>query len=373
MLDSISNESAVDRLKKQLLEILELIRTGKADLTKGKIPFSVLVSNFAVNQSTLSDEQLDTIISVAEICLNSDFIEIETILGRASQTGEETNNESLSDARAKAVKRELSHLGIYPPPSVEALGSTQALHDMAGLEIGENRSAEIRLWFDLEKAFYSSSHNMPVNQSTDVDMSLFTDAWDTGFENMSDQDVLLAYNEIRYKNLSAFEHSNLHDFLVYTIVNLALEKIKREFPNFDLQETISHAWSNAVQVPLREDNLKDDHNITIYRDAERVLEVANGTAKSTPGGVSMYLVQVGYDGFKSAAWAIYDKTGDDKALRKISATENYASRPGSMSWGGLGARYAAAMNFQNADKPEPLDLPEGALEFAKEEIGKLQP
>lgn len=149
----INTASAVDMLRKQLLMLLQTVRGGAVDFTRAKVPFSVLLPDFEVNRVSLTNEHLTEIEGLAEILLSHPALEIEMLVGRASQTGDESNNISLSKARAQAVADELERLSIYPPAPTIGLGSSEPIQNVPNVESEFNRSVEISLWYDLSYHF----------------------------------------------------------------------------------------------------------------------------------------------------------------------------------------------------------------------------
>lgn len=149
----INAASAVDILREQLLHLLELARGGSIDITRAQLPLSVLIPDFGVNLDTLTDKHRQELAGLAETLLLQPSLEIDLLTGRASQTGSESNNLSLSKARARAVAEELGRLAIHPAPPHRGLGSSDPLQDIPGVESELNRSVEISLWLDLSYQF----------------------------------------------------------------------------------------------------------------------------------------------------------------------------------------------------------------------------
>ncbi len=163
---------AIDLLREQLLKLLELARGGRADLSQTKIPFSVFLPDFGVNQASLTDDHLSALEELSEILLANPALEIDIIVGRASQTGNESNNLSLSEARAQTVLDRLVNLAIYPPAPIIGLGSSEPIVDLPSQEIELNRSVDIRMWYDL-------SYHAPI--ATDIKHPAgFWRAWSSG-------------------------------------------------------------------------------------------------------------------------------------------------------------------------------------------------
>lgn len=356
---------AVELLKEQLLLFLELVRGGQADLARSKIPFSVLVTGFGVNQSALTDDQLDTLAELAETLLSDRALEIDILVGRASQTGTETNNLSLSEARGRAVLDELTALSVHPPPPVVGLGSSQPIVEMPGEESDLNRSVEIRLWYDLGYHFGEVDGSDPGDTHA-VDVETYERAWEKDFRNLTDQELEQTWETIRDSNLNDHENGRFHDYFVGTIVNVALERARRANPGDTLREKISRAWGN-IQLQLREDATKDDRTNTIYRDAERIVEVAQATLGGTASGANMFLGQLLlYDPGKAIAWGIYDTTSNDWLLRKGATTDDYPSRAGGLEWTLLGFNYA--MMYRELSDPPTVPLPTGTRELVQQEL-----
>lgn len=149
----VNETAAIDLLREELLRLLELVRGGSMDPTRAKVPFSVLLPDFGVNQAALSTKHLDDLEDLALLLLAHPPLEIDLVVGRASQTGNEANNLSLSEARARAVAEELDRLAVDPTPPFVGLGSSEPFQDIPGVESELNRSVEITLWYDLSHHF----------------------------------------------------------------------------------------------------------------------------------------------------------------------------------------------------------------------------
>lgn len=150
----------IDLLREELQALLAMLRGGAVDWRRAKAPFSVLLPDFVQNQPGLTPAHERWIEDLAIILLEHPPLEIDLVVGRASQTGSESNNETLSAARASAVADELTRLGVYPPPPTVGVGSSQPIQNLPGVESELNRSVEIRMWYDL-------SHHAPnVDEST---------------------------------------------------------------------------------------------------------------------------------------------------------------------------------------------------------------
>lgn len=149
----INQAPAIDLLREELMKLLQLARGGGLDFTRAKIPFSVLLPDFGVNQAALTEEHLQAIEDLAELLLVHRPLEIDMVMGRASQTGNENNNVSLSEARAQVVLGELAQLHVHPPPPAVGLGSAEPIQDIPQVESELNRSVEITMWYDLSYHF----------------------------------------------------------------------------------------------------------------------------------------------------------------------------------------------------------------------------
>ncbi len=149
----INAKDAVDLLREELAKLLELVRGGAVDYTRAKMPFRVLLPDFGVNRAALTDDHLQAIAELAEMVLTNPALELDLIIGRASQTGNESNNISLSEARAQAVLDELSRLQIAPAPPIVGIGSSDPIQIVPNVESELNRSVEISLWYDLSYHF----------------------------------------------------------------------------------------------------------------------------------------------------------------------------------------------------------------------------
>jgi outer membrane protein OmpA-like peptidoglycan-associated protein len=120
----------------------------------------VLFSNFVVNDSKLTDEHKTGLDQFVDACKNNVAYRIELIEGRASQTGDESNNETLSLERSNAVAQYLIENGIVAENigAITGYGSSRPLRDREGIELEINRSVMISwtIWIDLpEKVKFS--------------------------------------------------------------------------------------------------------------------------------------------------------------------------------------------------------------------------
>jgi hypothetical protein len=311
----------------------------------------------------MTEDHFNTLAELAETLLADPALEIEAVIGRASQTGNESNNQSLSEARARAVLDELETLAIQPLPPFGGVGSSQPIADLPGQESELNRSVEIRMWYDL--AFHFSGVDGPDPASAhSIQIEPYEDAWERGFRNLTDQELDGVWNQIRQDDLSDFENSKFHAYFVGTIVNVAFERGRRA--GGTLREKIYKAWFD-VQLQLREDSNKADRTSTIYRDAERVAEVAHATLGGTAGGTSMVLAQlIIYDPGKLVAWGIYDTTGNDWLLKKAATTDDYPTRAGGLEWTLVGFNYA--MLNRDLTDPPMLPLQTGSRELVRQEL-----
>lgn len=87
----VNETSAIDLLREELLRLLALVRGGTLDPTWAKVPFSVLLADFGVNQAGLSTKHLDDLEDLALLLLAHPPLEIDMVIGRASQTGNDPN------------------------------------------------------------------------------------------------------------------------------------------------------------------------------------------------------------------------------------------------------------------------------------------
>lgn len=149
----VNETSAIDLLRDELLRLLELVRGGAPDPTRTKVPFSVVLTDFRVNRATMTSKHVDDLEDLAQMLLAHPPLEIDMVVGRASQTGSEANNVILSEARARAVAMELDRLHVHPSPPYVGLGSSQPLQNTPGVESELNRSVEVALWYDLSYHF----------------------------------------------------------------------------------------------------------------------------------------------------------------------------------------------------------------------------
>jgi hypothetical protein len=355
----------IDLLREELLAMLAMLHGGDADLTRTRIPFSLFLPDFGVNQAALSGEHLNTIAELAETQLLDPALEIDFIIGRASQTGDETNNQSLSEARAWAVRDALDSLAIMPLPSFVGIGSSQPIADLPGHESALNRSVEIRMWYDLAYHFLSVGGPSPGSAHS-VEIGTYERAWERGFRNLTDQELEETWTQIRQDNLNDFEQSRFHGYFVGTITNVAIERGRRARSSGTLREKIGKAWFDVMNE-LREGVNKADRTSTIYRDAERIVEVAHATLGGTAGGSSMVLGQfLMYDPTKLVAWGIYDRAGDDWLLRKLSTTDDYPTRAGGLEWTLVGFNYGIL--YRELSDPPMLPLQTGSRELVQQEL-----
>ncbi len=151
----LNTENPIELLLTQLQALLHTLKGGGIDHRTVKMPVSLLVSDFGINQSVVSQEQQQTIDHLVVQVLNDPALEIDSLVGRASQTGNESNNTALSEARASAVLDVLDQT-IYPPPPVIGLGSTDPIQVLPNAESEFNRSVEIKMWYDLSYFFHNT-------------------------------------------------------------------------------------------------------------------------------------------------------------------------------------------------------------------------
>lgn len=362
----LNARDAVALLRDQLQLLLDLLKGGEMDLRSARVPCSVLLGGFEVGQSHLSDEMLDALIELSGVLRETPAIELDLLLGRASQTGGDATNDQLSADRAEAVFDALVSLDVSPLPRVYALGSEDPLEDLPGHESAVNRSVELRLWYDLSHHFAAPAERDLPGDAHDADVTPYEQAWEQGFRNLSDAGLEALWQQMRDDNLEDYEDSVFHDYFVTTIVNTALERSRRMHAGATLQQKVAQAW-NRVQLDLREGTGKADRMLAIYRDAERLLELANSSLQSGVDGARMFLGQVIlYDPVKYVAWGLYDYTGSDWALQGMSTTEDYPSRAGGLDWTLSGFFFA----LQNRDKEDlpPYPLPDGMRERVQAEL-----
>lgn len=106
---------------------------------------SYIIYNFDVNQAALKPEHETQLDQLVEFLDDHSDAQIISIIGRASQTGPELNNEQLSFNRAETVRAYLAAKGVSSNrmgPSV-ASGSQLPIFDAAGSEEAINRSVQI--------------------------------------------------------------------------------------------------------------------------------------------------------------------------------------------------------------------------------------
>jgi hypothetical protein len=325
-----------------------------------------------VGSAVLNSNHMDALAELATQVLTHPAIELDMITGRASQTGGETNNIALSEARAIAAQDVLVGFGVYPPPSVVALGSSEPIQDIPGLEIEVNRSVEIHMWFDFARYYSSIRDGSDPTGAGAIDLTVLQDAWNRGFANLTDAELDRAWDEIRLNSLTEFNETRFHDYFVITIINLSLELGRRAGGTLAEKVETAHV---RVQGQLREAVGRPDRTLIIYRDAERFTEIAGATLRSGLAGASQALVQLGYDPLKKGAWALFNKTGSTWALEKLATTtdadgvvtpEDFPSKPGGVTWNVKGVEYAR-VNRSKSDPPS-LALPDGVFELVESEL-----
>lgn len=151
----LSNREALRELASLLQELL-MSFMSRGNLSEIKLPFSFLLSGFEVNSSILTNEQLSILDDLSVIILASQantsentvlsaVFEIDELIGRSSQTGNERNNINLSRSRAESVRQWLDNNGFYSLPSIVAKGSSDPIVDANYNELAINRSVEIKL------------------------------------------------------------------------------------------------------------------------------------------------------------------------------------------------------------------------------------
>ncbi len=105
---------------------------------------NLLLAGFAVDNYTLESQHeaaLDHLIRLRNFDIQISILQIE---GRASQTGTEPNNLTLSEYRANQVAQHLLTGGFPPIWNLEYYGSNKPIEEAAGLEIDVNRSVTIK-------------------------------------------------------------------------------------------------------------------------------------------------------------------------------------------------------------------------------------
>jgi len=117
----------------------------KIGLIENPVRGRILFSNFGINQSQLAEDQKSGLDQLIMSCLSNLEYEIELIEGRASQTGNESNNIRLSIERANTVKQYLIENGIEDSKigDIIGYGSTNPLDDQREVEVAINRSVMI--------------------------------------------------------------------------------------------------------------------------------------------------------------------------------------------------------------------------------------
>lgn len=109
------------------------------DVLYGRIVFG----NFEVDSADLTDEHRAGLTQFLTAASSSEEYAIESIEGRASQTGPEANNDDLSRRRASAVATYLEAGGVPSSSigSVSGVGSSSPFINRPGSEVDVNRSA----------------------------------------------------------------------------------------------------------------------------------------------------------------------------------------------------------------------------------------
>lgn len=103
----------------------------------------ILFSNFAINSTELTSEHIAALDLLIQAMQDSSEAFVESIEGRASQTGPEDNNEELASGRANVVAQYLIDHGFDPQRigRVIGYGERAPLIDRDDVEIDVNRSA----------------------------------------------------------------------------------------------------------------------------------------------------------------------------------------------------------------------------------------
>ena len=136
---------------------------------------SVWLIGFDVNSPALTTEHEEILDNVTQFLLDRSDSAVVSVLGRASQTGPESDNQSLSFDRAQTAHAYLGSAGL--PGSrlgpVVAHGSGAPAIDIPGQEAEINRSVE--LWIDWEDVHVEPPpHGGPIGTSSDwkIDLSV---------------------------------------------------------------------------------------------------------------------------------------------------------------------------------------------------------
>lgn len=134
-------------LSQRMGAIKTIVPTGEGEIkyVDGKILGSVLISNFDINSATLKVEYHKGLEQLSN-ALNASNGAKAIIIGRASQTGTETWNKSLSEQRAESVLNFLTGVnGVDKNKFIDTIGagSEFPLKDNRGIEEQINRSTQI--------------------------------------------------------------------------------------------------------------------------------------------------------------------------------------------------------------------------------------
>jgi hypothetical protein len=124
---------------------------------------SILLADFPVCGYELLPEHVTTLETLLQqgSALSSDF-RIEAIIGRASQTGSDAVNDTISLLRAESVLRYLAERTERIALPIQALGDADRIFDPAGRrESALNRSVEIRYYMLLSTASPIQPSDLP--------------------------------------------------------------------------------------------------------------------------------------------------------------------------------------------------------------------
>jgi len=140
------NEVRPDRVREALKLAAEVLRGGPADR---ELVFQALLSDFAVDDDTLTDRHREQLEWLAELRRTFSNLQVLSVIGHASRTGPEPNNAGLSDRRARAVSTYLMEQGVPAAAigEVRGVGSDPAILEVGAIEEPLNRSVEVVFTF----------------------------------------------------------------------------------------------------------------------------------------------------------------------------------------------------------------------------------
>lgn len=160
----MSSAQPIDVLQSSLQRLLGALDDRPPD---GRMVNSTaMLIGFAVDSPALTAEHKSQLDDTIAFLLDQPEANINAIVGRASQTGPETNNRNLAFNRAETVKAYLLAGGIASSRigTTVSSGSRQALVNMPGREAELNRSVEI--WLEWRAAMASPLPLTPTSTAS---------------------------------------------------------------------------------------------------------------------------------------------------------------------------------------------------------------